>query len=49
MRREEPNLSDDVIQVLSVPDTAIIYPWQCAHALIEEAMLNGAELNWDAK
>lgn len=44
MRKEEPNLSDAVIQVLSVPDTAVIYPWQCAHALIEEAMLNGVEL-----
>ena len=40
----EPNLSDNVLCGLEFPDTAIIYPWECAIALVEEAMLNGLEL-----
>lgn len=42
--RNEKNISDAVIKALSFPDTAIIYPWQCAIALMEEAILNGVNL-----
>ena len=40
----ESKLSDKVICGLEFPDTAIVYPWECAIALVEEAILNGLEL-----
>ncbi len=40
----EPNLSDQVLQVLELPSTGVIYPWEVSIALMEEAVLNGAEL-----
>lgn len=43
-RELEPNLSKNVIRALELPTTGIIYPWQVAIALVEEAMLNGLEL-----
>ena len=42
--KNEVNISDDVIKAISFPDTAIIYPWQCAIALMEEAVINGVDL-----
>lgn len=42
--KEEKNLSDHVIKGLSVPDTAVIYPWECAIALMEDAVMNGVTL-----
>lgn len=44
-RQEEPALHEDIKHVLSIPDTAIIYPWQVAIALMEEAVLNGCQLH----
>ncbi len=43
-RSMEPNLSKNVIRVLEFPTTGIIYPWNIAIALMEEAVLNGVEL-----
>ena len=43
-RQKEPNLSDQVIAAIELPSTGIIYPWEVANALVEEAMLNGTEL-----
>ena len=43
-RELEPNLSDDVSKVLSLPSTGIITPWEVCIAAIEEAMLNGLTL-----
>ena len=43
-REEEPNLSDHVSKVLSLPTTGIVSPWEVTIAAMEEAMLNGAEL-----
>ena len=43
-RELEPNLSDDVIKVLSLPTTGVITPWEVTIAAVEEAMLNGLEL-----
>ena len=43
-RRLEPNLSDDVIRALEFPTTGIVYPWNVAIALMEEAVLNGVTL-----
>lgn len=40
----EPHLSDRVTQVLDLPSTGIITPWEVAIALAEEAVLNGASL-----
>lgn len=39
----EPNLSNQVLSVLSLPDTAIIMPWEVAIASVEEAMHNGMD------
>lgn len=47
VHKEEPNLSKQITQALFVPDTAIIYPWQTAIHLMEEAMENGVELFLD--
>ncbi len=41
----EPNIADGVVMGLEFPDTAIIYPWEVAIALMEEAVLNGAALH----
>lgn len=43
-RELEPNLSSNVIRAIELPTTGIIYPWQVAIALMEEAILNGVEL-----
>lgn len=43
--KEEPNISSHVIHGVSVPDTAIITPWEVGVALMEEAMLNGVLLH----
>lgn len=43
----EPNLADGIIAALSVPDTAIIYPWQTAIHLMEHAMLNDVDVFLD--
>lgn len=44
-RRAEPNLADRIVEALELPTTAIIYPWEVAIALMEEAVLNGVELH----
>ena len=44
LHKMEANLSDNVLSGIEFPDTAIIYPWEYAIALMEEAMLNGIEL-----
>ena len=44
IREKEPNISDEVTVGLDIPETAIIYPWQCAIALMEEAVINGVTL-----
>lgn len=41
---KEPNLSDAVQAAIELPTTGIIYPWEVAIALMEEAILNGTEL-----
>jgi glycerol-3-phosphate dehydrogenase len=40
----EPNLSDEVIQVLDLPSSAIVSPWEATVAAIEDAMNHGVEL-----
>ena len=42
--KKEPNLSDGVLKALELPTTGIVYPWEVALALMEEAVLNGVEL-----
>ncbi|MEG1848318.1 MAG: NAD(P)/FAD-dependent oxidoreductase [Lachnospiraceae bacterium] len=37
---KEKNLSETVIRAIELPTTAIIYPWEVAIALMEEAVLN---------
>lgn len=44
-RAKEKNLSINVIRVLEFPTTGIIYPWEVAIALMEEAVLNGTTLH----
>lgn len=43
-RKNEPNLSETVVRALELPTTAIIYPWEVAIALMEEAVLNDVQL-----
>lgn len=43
-RAEEPNLSENVTQVLDFYTTAVIYPWEVAIACMESACQNGTEL-----
>lgn len=49
--KQEPNLSPNTIQVLSLPDTAVICPWEVAITELQVAMKNKAEikLNTDIK
>ena len=44
-RELEPNLSDSVIEALDLPTTGIIYPWEVAIALMEEAVQNKTDLH----
>lgn len=44
-RALEKNLSRKVTRVLNLPTTGIIYPWEVAIALMEEAVLNGTKLH----
>lgn len=44
LRRKEPNLSDTVQRALEFPTTAVIYPWEVAYSLMEEAVENGVSL-----
>ncbi len=48
-RSEEPALSDGVTKVLSFPTTAVIYPWQVAHACAQVAVQNGAKVCLNAE
>lgn len=43
-RHAEPALSPRVQRVLELPTTAVIYPWEVAIALAEEAVQNGCDL-----
>lgn len=43
-KSEEPNLSNDVVEALYFPTTAIIMPWEMGYALMDFAVLNGVEL-----
>ncbi|MBP3890852.1 MAG: NAD(P)/FAD-dependent oxidoreductase [Solobacterium sp.] len=43
-KKQEPNLTDEVIQVLSMPTTAIVIPWEVALKQLQVAVLNGTEV-----
>lgn len=43
-KQKEANLSDFVRKVIELPTTGVIYPWEVAIALAEEAVENGVEL-----
>jgi glycerol-3-phosphate dehydrogenase len=42
--RIEPNLSDQVTKALSLPTTAVTFPWEMAIAALENAINNGAQV-----
>ena len=44
VRKQEPHCSDGIIKALSVPETAIVTPWQVCEYLVEEAIINGLDL-----
>lgn len=48
-RNIEPNLSKDIIKVLSLPSTKVTYPWEVAFALMENAIKNGVELKLNSE
>ncbi len=41
---KEPNLSDDITKVLSLPTTKVCFPWEVAFFALENAIKNGVEL-----
>ncbi|PXV89035.1 glycerol-3-phosphate dehydrogenase [Lachnotalea glycerini] len=41
--KKEPNLSDHVTKVIELPTTGIVYPWEVAIALAEEASENNVD------
>ena len=43
--KEEPHISDNVTMGLSVPDTAVVTPWEVGHALMQEAVHQGVDLH----
>lgn len=43
-RKQEPNLSDGILKVLSLPSTAIITPWEVTLRQLQVAMLNGTQV-----
>ncbi|MGL5540051.1 MAG: NAD(P)/FAD-dependent oxidoreductase [Erysipelotrichaceae bacterium] len=45
----EPNLSSEVLMCLSLPSTAIVYPWEVCIAAMENAIDNGVELRLNEK
>lgn len=45
--KKEPQLSDQVISGLWLPSTGILYPWEIAIALMENAISNGVDLKLD--
>lgn len=47
LHEEEEHLNQNAVAALSVPDTAIITPWEVAIALMESAILNGTKLYLD--
>ena len=40
----EPNITKSAVRAISLPSTGIIYPWEVAIALMENAIENGVEL-----
>jgi glycerol-3-phosphate dehydrogenase len=42
--RMEPNLSDQVTKALSLPTTAVTFPWEMAIAALENAINNGVQV-----
>ena len=47
--QQEPNLTDQVLSVLSFPSTAVVTPWEVGHAMIETAILNQVEFIADSE
>ena len=47
--QQEPNLSEEVIAGLSVPDTAVVTPWQLAIRMMNDAVSNGVTLHLDCE
>ncbi|XFA98162.1 NAD(P)/FAD-dependent oxidoreductase [Candidatus Izemoplasma sp. B36] len=47
--KTEPNLAKSVTQVLSLPTTGVIYPWEVAFACMENAIVNGVEFRKNAE
>jgi glycerol-3-phosphate dehydrogenase len=44
LRREEPNLSHDIVAALHAPSAAVVNPYEACFALAESAVRNGVEL-----
>jgi len=44
LRREEPNLSQDIVAALHAPSSGVVNPYEACFALAESAVRNGLEL-----
>lgn len=47
LRREEPNLSPDIVAALHAPTAGVVNPYEACFALIESARANGVEIAVD--
>ena len=45
IRKEEPNLSEDIIAALYAPTAGVINPYEACFALIDNARINGLEIS----
>ncbi len=45
----EPNLSDDITKVLSLPTTKVCFPWEVAFHALENAIHNGVQIRRNSK
>ena len=44
LRREEPNLSEDIVEALHAPTSGVVNPYEACFAMAESAVRNGLEL-----
>ena len=47
IRREEPNLTGDIVAAVFAPTTGVVNPYEACFTLADSAQLNGAEMRMD--
>ena len=49
IRQQEPHLSQEITQTLSLPSTMVTFPWEVAFHALENAIMNGLEIQLNAE